>query len=178
MGVKPESYINDFPLILKEQDYTDAMYRWGSETNGLENMVYHNLKSISNKVYYESNNDFIELSNKYLKHYDFSRVEYFTILPVKRTNNKFVIWFSVNNSTDSRIMDVFIDDVLLETINIDGNNKWFKTIDFKDKNYKITAVFFDKDDILKENVIEVKEIILTPDYFYNKLQNNGYIEFK
>jgi hypothetical protein len=178
MGVKPESYINDFPLILKEQDYTDAMCRWGSETNGLENMVYHNLKSISNKVYYESNNDFIELSNKYLKHYDFSRVEYFTILPVKRTNNKFVIWFSVNNSTDSRIIDVFIDDVLLETINIDGNNKWFKTIDFKDKNYKITAVFFDKDDILKENVIEVKEIILTPDYFYNKLQDNGYIEFK
>ena len=115
MGVKPKSYINDFPIILKEQEYTDAMYRWGSETNGLENMVYHNLKSISNKVYYESNNNFIELSNQYLKHYDFSRVEYFTILPVKRTNNKFVIWFSVNNSTDSRIMDVFIDDVLLET---------------------------------------------------------------
>ena len=93
MATKPESYLNQFPAILKEQDYTDVMYRWGSETNGLENMVYHNLKFVSDKVYYEKNQDFIELANQYLIHHDFSRVEYFTILPVKNTHNKFVVWF-------------------------------------------------------------------------------------
>jgi hypothetical protein len=178
MGVNPKSYINDFPPMLKEQDYTDAMYRWGSETNGLENMVYHNLKFISDRVYYEKNQDFVELANQYLIHYDFSRVEYFTLLPVKRTYNKFVIWFSVNNSTDSRIMDVFVDDILIETITINGNNKWFKIMDFKNKSCNIVANFYDKEDTLKENIIETKEIILTPDYFYNNLSDNGYIELK
>jgi len=164
--------------MLKEQDYTDAMYRWGSETNGLENMVYHNLKFISDRVYYEKNQDFIELANQYLIHYDFSRVEYFTLLPVKKTYNKFVIWFSVNNSTDSRIMDVFVDDILVETININGNNKWFKIMDFENKPCNIVANFYDREDTLKENIIETKEIILTPDYFHNNLSDNGYIELK
>jgi hypothetical protein len=186
MATKPEAYLNDFPPILKEQDYTDAMYRWGSETNGLENMVYHNLKSISNKVYYESNNSFIELANQYLTHYDFSRVEYFTILPVKRTTNKFVIWFSVNNATDSRVMDLFVynkeenDWKLIQenTIDINGNNRWFEMFTFNDKDYKLIGKFYDKEDILKENILETKEIILDSEYFYNNLQHNGYIEFK
>lgn len=178
MGVEPNFYINHFPHITKEEQYTQAMYDWGSETNSLENMMFHGLKSISNKVFYEKQQDFNDLVSKTVYWYDFSRVEYFTILSVKDYPNKFAIWFSVANATDSRILDLYIDDNFIETIHVDGNNRWYKIIDFENKNYKITAVFFDKEDTLKENVIEVKEIILTPEYFYNVLPENGFIELK
>jgi glycosyltransferase involved in cell wall biosynthesis len=186
LATRPEDYLNDFPPMLKEQDYTDAMHRWGSETNGLENMVYHNLKFVSNKVYYEKNEDFNKLADVYLKHYDFSRVEYFTILPISRTNNKFIIWFSINNATDSRVMDLLVSvkeennwNLVKEyNIKIDGNTRWFDSFDFNNKDYKIIGYFYDKEDILKENLLETKEIILDSDYFNNKLKDNGYIEFK
>jgi hypothetical protein len=64
------------------------------------------------------------------------------------------------------------------TINIDGNTRWFDSFDFNNNDYKITGYFYDKEDILKENLLETKEIILDSDYFNNKLKDNGYIEFK
>jgi glycosyltransferase involved in cell wall biosynthesis len=178
MGIEPDFYINHFPLILKEEQYTQAMYDWGSETNSLENMMFHGLKPVSNKVFYEKQKDFDDLVSKTLYWYDFSRVEYFTLLSVKDNPSKFAIWFSVNNATDSRVLDLYMDDNFIETINVNGNNRWYKIIDFQDKTYKIKGLFFDKKDEKKEQIIEVKEIILTPDYFYNNLNKNGFIELK
>ena len=63
-------------------------------------------------------------------------------------------------------------------IKIDGNTRWFDSFDFDNKDYKIIGYFYDKEDILKENLLETKEIILDSDYFNNKLKDNGYIEFK
>jgi hypothetical protein len=71
-----------------------------------------------------------------------------------------------------------MDDNFIETINVNGNNRWYKIIDFQNKTYKIKGLFFDKKDEKKEQIIEVKEIILTPDYFYNNLNKNGFIELK
>ena len=142
--------------------------------------------NIIQKIIYEKNQNFIELANQYLIHHDFSRVEYFTILPVKNTHNKFVVWFSVNNATDSRIMDLFVynkeDDnwklIRENTISINGNDRWFEMFSFSNKDYKIVGKFYDKEDTLKENILETKEITFDSHYFYNDLQHNGYIEFK
>ena len=67
-------------------------------------------------------------------------------MPVKDQINKFAIWFSVANATDSRVLDLYINDNFIETIHVNGNDRWYKTIDFENQNYKITAVFFDKED--------------------------------
>ena len=92
-------FLEKLPYIESGKEYDKLMEKWGSESNGLENMFYHCFKGTRN-VYWEDKEIFESKCNKAFIHKDYSRVEYFTILPLD--SNRFVPFVQISNNNDSR----------------------------------------------------------------------------
>ena len=110
LATNPEFYINNFPSINTSSEYDKLMYDWGSESNGLENLTYHNLQRSKDKIYWESEDKFLPLIKDNFTHKDFSRVEYFSVVEIKDHPNQFAIFLSIANSTDNRNIKIKIFD--------------------------------------------------------------------
>ena len=163
----------NFRHIKSEGDYKTWQNDIGSESNGLENMFYHNLKNNLHHIKLITNEEYNDLL-KNCKTDMCSMVEYFNVLPVKGYNNIFAIWLSTSNLEDNRSFSIFVEENgnFIENINID-----IKTAQYKYSTYTFKPG--DKYTITLRQNTEIKKIIyVDDDYFNNKLKENGLLTIK
>jgi len=117
----------------------------------------------------------LEIKNN-LEHRDYSRVEYFTILP-SNIPNAFVTYLQISNSVDSRIINIKVNkngELLKEDqVTVTGKGSWYGLtnydLSFNDE-YLVEYSSFDKD---TKQLIEYKTIRIDSEYLLNTLPNNG-----
>ena len=177
LATNPEFYINNFPPINTSSEYDKLMYDWGSESNGLENLTYHNLQRSKDKIYWESEDKFLPLIKDNFTHKDFSRVEYFSVVEIKDHPNQFAIFLSIANSTDNRNIKIkiFEDGKILseEVLEIISKVSWFIQVTYDpEKTYTIQYESYDRSN---NNPIEEKQIIVNKKYVTEQLPQNGYL---
>jgi hypothetical protein len=80
--------------------------KWGSESNGYENMMYHAFKD-KHGVHYDY--EFEQHVLDTFHHEDFSRVEYFTILPTNKLET-IAPYIKISNAKESKTIKLSILD--------------------------------------------------------------------
>ena len=176
LAIRPELFLSK-PKITNAEQYDSLMHEWGSESNGLENLMYHGFKNTPN-VHWESKEQFDLNCDQTFHHEDYSRVEYFTVLPTDIPNH-FAPFVQVSNSNDSR----FIKYTLLKNGQIANEAEFevrnrFHTYDIV--KYSLDDTFmvkWDLYDLDTREFLETKEIHLGKDYFENKINQNGLFEW-
>lgn len=171
-GIKPAFFKKHFPRIQTEQEYNQWMKRVGSESNGLENMWYHTLKSQLNNIHLWSDEEYDKLL-KENKMEICSMVEYYTVLPVENDPDHGVAWFSTNNIKDNRVVNLYINDVLVDTKVVDDTCQYYKLFKLRDTH----TVKFDVIDPVNNKIIKNKVIRIDEQYLANNLNNNGIFRF-
>jgi hypothetical protein len=151
------------------------MIEWESESNGLENLTYCALQKSKNQIYWENQETFSNLIENNFEHKNYSRVEYFSVLPVKNYSTQFAVFLNVSNSTDNRDIEIAVyeDDKMLfdETVKVTHKLSWFRQVTFNsEKTYKIYYIAFDR---YNQALVEEKKIIIDKEYFENQLPKNG-----
>jgi hypothetical protein len=180
LAAEPKFYLDHFPLVKTAKEYDDLMTKWGSESNGLENLTYHTFNQDKDKIYWEDKPSFTKLIEDNFEHKDYSRVEYFSVLPVKDHPEQFAVFLSVANSVDSRDIDITVyeDDQMLfdETVKVVNRVSWFRQVIFNpEKIYKIYYTAYDRYD---QSTVESKKIIIDKEYFEINLPKNGFLTLK
>lgn len=181
MGVRPEFYLNNVEPIFTAQDYENLRLKWGSHSNGYENMMFFAFKDKLNQIELVSEEVFKTEVTTNFHHRDYSRVEYFTVLP-SNIPNTFVTYFQVSNSIDSRIVNIKINKngqlLCEEQLTVTGKGAWYRIVHFdlnEGAKYLIEYTSFDKD---TEQQIEYKTINIDNNYLTNQLNNNGMFTYK
>ena len=123
-AINTDLFVGKFPLIKNELQYNDWMHGVGSESNGLENIYFHNLKSEEN-IYKSSVSEYNE-DVKDCQIDSNSQVEYFAVLPVQN-ENKLAVIFHTSNSIDNRLAELMLNGQRL-TVEINGRQTFIKTI--------------------------------------------------
>ena len=168
LGINSDFYLDNIPKISNVRDYESLRHQWGSESNGYENMMYHAFKNLPN-IYYEDDITFNKLVTDSFIHEDFSRVEYYTILPTN-IKDKIAPYIRISNSHDSKTIKISIlndsKETILDTIKINKKTDYYKLIPYiKDSKIKFTITD-------KSGLVETK--ILSTD----NLENNGQLKIK
>jgi len=176
LGIRPEFFLKK-PKINNAQQYDALMYEWGSESNGLENLLYHGFKNTPN-VYWEYREKFQEECAKTFIHRDYSRVEYFTVLPSTILNH-FVPFVQISNSNDSRLLKYILEkngEIINElTFKITSRFHTYDIVKYsQDDIFKIKWEVYDLDTNLH---LDTKEIIVDNNYRKNQINNNGLFEW-
>ena len=175
LATEPKFYLNHFPLVQTPKEYDDLMVGWRSESNGLENLTYCALQKSKNQIYWEKQETFSDLIENNFEHKDYSRVEYFSVLPVKDHPEQFAVFLNIANSVDSRDIEIAVyeDDKMLfdETVKVTHKLSWFRQVTFNpEKTYKVYYMAFDR---YNQALVEEKKIIIDKEYFENQLSKNG-----
>ena len=129
-------------------------------------MMYHAFKNVPN-IYYEDDITFNKLVTDSFIHEDFSRVEYYTILPTN-IKDKIAPYIRISNSHDSKTIKISISKSKIQLFSIKINKKtdYYKLIPYiKDSKIKFTITD-------KSGLVETK--ILSTD----NLENNGQLKIK
>jgi glycosyltransferase involved in cell wall biosynthesis len=180
LAAKPKFYLEHFPLIQTSEDYDHLMYKWGSESNGLENLTYHTFNTDADNIYWEQESNFTKLIKDNFNHNDYSRVEYFSILPVKDHLDQFAVFINVANSVDSRDINIAVyenNEMLFEeVITVLHKIAWFRQVVFdNEKTYTVEYSSYDRHN---QTLVENKKIIVDKYYIENKLPKNGILTLK
>lgn len=170
-ATKTDFFMSNFKFISTDIEYNQWKTDVGSESNGLENMFYHTLKNELNNMKIINDQEFYNmLANCEIDLC--SRVEYFTVIPIKDNDNKFAVWFSTNNVVDDRKFKIGINHNN-ETIDIElelkTNQTYYDIIDYDGGEYEFN---------LYENDKLIKVIKVDSDYIKNKIKNNGELIIK
>jgi glycosyltransferase involved in cell wall biosynthesis len=165
----PGPFINVIPNIYDADDYNKLQSSWGSESNGLENIFYHAFKNTED-IYYEDGDEFNRKVEKTFYHTDFSRVEYFTILPTNIPDT-FAPFIRISNSKEDKEIRLSIYDkegkeINYEWISVNGKVDFYKVYPYEEG---LTVVFtvYDNGDLSEKKTFKVEN-----------LQNNGLLEIK
>ncbi len=176
MGVKPDFFLNTTEPISCAKDYEDLKDKWGSFSNGYENMMYFAFRNQMHNIHLVDEELFKKGVEDNFYHRDYSRVEYFTILPCS-IPNKFVTYLQVSNSIDSRIINIKINKngslVKEDQLTVTGKGAWYSITDYDlnfNDEYLVEYSSFDKD---TQQLIEYKTILIDRNYLQNVLPNNG-----
>lgn len=170
-AIKPETFVNTIPVVENAEQYDQLYKLLGSESNGLENMFYHSFKNIEN-IYREEESTFNSKIEKTFEHTDFSRVEYFTVLPTNIPNT-FAPFIRISNSKENKFIKIVVIDDKNQTIydkaiEVEGKLDWYDIIPYKEG----LTIYFSE----MENRVEGYNLIR---YFDVKdIQNNGLLEVK
>jgi len=178
LGIRPEFFLQK-PKIENAQQYDDLMSKWGSESNGLENLMYHGFKNDPN-IHWEDRDKFQEECAKTFYHKDYSRVEYFTVLPVANIPNHFAPFVQISNNNDSRFIKYTLtkDNTVINEAEFEVRSKFY-VYDLVQFNFgSIYNVKWDLYDLDTKEFIETKEIIIDDNYYNNELEKNGKFEYK
>ena len=155
-------FLNTFKYIASEDIYKEEMKKVNSNTNCLENFVYHSLKYKTDELLLEEINEgeLFPTSNINL----FSLIEYNTILSIENNPDHFIIWFSSANSLDNREFNlevkkngqvIFTDEQLISKQFI-----YFKKVKFeRGDNFELRFRTMSNGEILRDKTIEVNNEI-------------------
>ena len=181
-AAKPEFYLENFPVINTAEEYSALQYQWGSETNSLENLMYNGVKTLSN-IHFENFEVFRNKLNKYFTHKDFSRVEYFTVLPVQDYPELFCPYIQISNSKDSRLLKLRVTknkETILNKV-IEVTNKTYEYVTIDCSNFTEQDVFIvtlENYDLISSKYLDTKTITIDYNYYKNTLPENGWIKLK
>ena len=178
MGIKPQFFLNVIPHIHTAEQYDNLMGIWGAESNGLENMWYHAFKN-QEGVFYEQKETFESRVETSFEFQDYSRIEYYTVLP-SNVPSHFAVYIRITNDHDSRFIDLEVNSdnniIEQETIKVAGKLDYYKLIKYSpDKTYNVN---FAIKDTISQEIIETKILTLTPEYIANQLPQNGKFDLK
>ncbi len=180
LATKPQFYLDHFPPIKTSKEYDSLMRKWDSESNGLENLTYRAFNKNADKIHWEEESKFTKLVKDNFIHKDYSRVEYFSVLPVKEHPDQFAVFLNIANSTDSRNINITVyeDKNILfeETVNVLHKIAWFRQVMFDLK--KTYTVVYSSYDTHNQTQIENKKIIIDEYYIENQLPKNGVLTLK
>jgi len=182
IAAKPEFYIKNFPVINDAKEYNALQHQWGSETNSLENLMFNGVKNLPN-VHFENFETFRDKLGKYFTHKDFSRVEYFTVLPVEEHSELFCPYIQIMNSKDSRLLKLKVtknkETVLEKTLEV--THKTFEYAVVNCSNFTEQDVFvvtLENYDLISSKYLDTKTIVIDYNYYKNTLSENGWIKLK
>jgi len=181
-AAKPEFYLENFPVINTTEEYNALQHQWNSETNSLENLMYNGVKTLSN-VHFENFEVFRNKLNKYFTHKDFSRVEYFTVLPVQDHPELFCPYIQISNSKDSRLLKLRVtknkETILNKVIEVINKTYEYITIDCSNfKEQDIYVVTLENYDLTSSKYLDTKTITIDYNYYKNTLPGNGWVKLK
>jgi hypothetical protein len=181
-AAKPEFYLENFPVINTAEEYSALQYQWGSETNSLENLMYNGVKTLSN-IHFENFEVFRNKLNKYFTHKDFSRVEYFTVLPVQDHPELFCPYIQISNSKDSRLLKLRVtknkETILNKVIEVTNKTYEYVTIDCSNfTEQDVFVVTLENYDLISSKYLDTKTITIDYNYYKNTLPENGWIKLK
>tara|TARA_R110000796_G_scaffold46872_2_gene113187 strand:+ start:387 stop:3041 length:2655 start_codon:yes stop_codon:yes gene_type:complete len=169
----PKELLRVLPKITNSIEYDNLVETYGAESNGLENLFHHIFKNESS-IYREKEKIFESKTIENFNHKDFSRIEYFSILPTD-VKNHFAPYFYISNSKDSRKINykVYKDNQLIieRVLDVDQKYSFWDLLRF-DGEYKIEFNIFNGEEFL-----ETKEFIVNQEYF-DSLSNNGLFKWK
>ncbi len=171
-------FIDTFKYISNEQLYKEEMLKVGSNTNCLENFIYHSLKNKTDELLLEEINEDNLFPNSQINL--FSLIEYNTILPIENDSDHFIFWFSSSNSLDNRNLKI---DIIKNGIHILHDEKiiekkftYLKKIKFeKNDIFEIRTTIMD---IYNTETLKQKTLLVNNDIF-NEIKSYGnFIEKK
>ena len=153
------------------------MYDWGSESNGLENLMYHGFKNDLN-IHWESKEKFQEECTKTFIHRDYSRVEYFSVLP-SNIPSHFVPYVQISNNNDSRLLKYTLEKngKIINQSEYEVTSK-FHTYDIvKFTEGDTFKVIWDTYDLVTNSILNSKVVEINDDYISNQIDKNGLFEW-
>lgn len=167
-AIDVDFFVSTFPKILNGDEYNKWVKNIKSESNGLENIYYHQLKDYLNEFEIIDDKEFYEMFKE--DEIDISsQIEYFTILPILNNDKEFVIYYRSANEKDSKLLKIYI------------NNSFYDSKFFNKKDYYLLKIAknipleikgelidYKNDKILKEFFIKVDQ-----EYLDNQLHKNG-----
>lgn len=168
-GTDTTFFMEQFPKITTEQEYSAWMNRVESESNGLENIWYHTVKHQLNKVRAWSTEEYQEIT-RYNQMDMCSMVEYYTVLPIENDTTHAMIWFSSRNTTDSRTLRIFVNDEVVNTMQILNASQYYTPINLSTTN----TVIFEVSDTITGNIINKKVVEVTQE----NISKNGIFKHK
>ena len=168
LGINSDFYLNNIPKITNANDYESLRHKWGSESNGYENMMYHAFKNLPN-VYYEDEVKFNDLINNSFIHEDFSRVEYYTVLPTNK-ENMIAPFIRISNAKESKTIEIssYIngEETHIDVIEVNQKIDYYKLIPYI-KGSKIKFTIIDKLGLVDTKILSTDD-----------LTNNGQLTIK
>ena len=168
LGINSKFYLDNIPKITNADDYESLRHKWGSESNGYENMMYHAFKNLSN-VYYEEEAKFNDLISNSFIHEDFSRVEYYTILPTNK-ENMISPFIRISNAKESKTIRI--------SSHIDGNENHIDTIEVNQKIDYYKLIPYVKDSKIKFTITDKRGLVGEKILSTDNLTNNGQLTIK
>jgi glycosyltransferase involved in cell wall biosynthesis len=168
MGVRTKEFLKTIPQIDSALEYDKLQQLWGSESNGLENLWYHAFKNSTN-VYYEDEDVFNSKVEKTFYHADYSRVEYYTVLPTNKVDT-IAPYIRISNSKETKIIKAYTiqgnTTELIDSIEVTSKLDWYKLL----PNTPGLKIKFEIYDLVSQKLIETKTL------HTNNLEGNGYLE--
>jgi hypothetical protein len=166
LAINSDFYLKNIPQILSAGDYENLWKEWGSESNGYENMMYHAFKDKADIHYdYEFEQHVLNTFN----HEDFSRVEYFTVLPTNKENT-ISTFIRISNAKENKIIKTYLLDddleILVDTIEVHNKVDHYKLLPYIQRQ-KIKFEVYDSTGLL-----DIKIILL------ENLEQNGLLTIK
>ena len=160
--------MDNIPKITNSDDYESLRHKWGSESNGYENMMYHAFKNLPN-IYYENEIKFNDLINNSFLHEDFSRVEYYTVLPTNK-ENMIAPFIRISNAKESKTIEIssYIngEETHIDVVEVNQKIDYFKLIPYV-KGSKIKFTILDRLGLIDTKILSTDD-----------LTNNGQLTIK
>ena len=181
-AAKPEFYTKNFPVINDAKEYDALQHQWDSETNSLENLMFNGVKNLPN-VHFENFETFRDKLGKYFTHKDFSRVEYFTVLPVEEHPELFCPYIQIMNSKDSRLLKLKVvknkENILEKTLEVTHKTFEYAVVDcFNFTEQDVFTITLENYDLASNKHLDTKTIVIDYSYYKNTLPENGWIKLK
>jgi glycosyltransferase involved in cell wall biosynthesis len=164
MAIRPKVFLETIPYIENAVEYDKLQQKWGSESNGLENLWHHAFKNVDD-IYYEEKETFEKNIEETFYHADFSRVEYFTILPTNQ-HDKVAAYIRISNNRENKTIKLYLEDTLIDTIEVTGKLDYYKLL----PNTPGKKVKFEIYDVVTNQLLETKTLNI------GGIQDNGYLE--
>jgi glycosyltransferase involved in cell wall biosynthesis len=166
LAINSDFYLKNIPQILSADDYENLWKKWGSESNGYENMMYHAFKDKVGIHYdYEFEQHVLDTFN----HEDFSRVEYFTVLPTNKENT-ISTFIRISNAKENKTIKTYILDgdleILVDTIEVHNKVDHYKLLPYIE-NQKIKFEIYDSNGLIDVKILSV-----------DNLEQNGLLTIK
>jgi len=159
LGINSSFYLDNIPKIMNTNDYELLRNEWGSESNGYENMMYHAFKNLSN-IYYESEDKFNELISTSFIHEDFSRVEYYTVLPTNK-ENMIAPFIRISNAKESKTIEIssYIngEETHIDVIEVNQKIDYYKLIPYI-KGSRIKFTIIDKLGLVDTKILSTDDL--------------------
>lgn len=176
MGINPKFYLDIVPHIRCAEDYEKLREKFGSYSNGYENLMYFAFENSMQSIELVDESIFNDEIKNNFYHRDYSMVEYFTVLP-SNISNSFVAYLQISNSIDSRSINikVFKNNYLVsdEKLLVTGKGWWYHIFDYSIDTDDVYTVEYTSFDLETMKEIDSKKIIVDSNYLTSVLSNNG-----